>query len=331
MEFSNAAERTEHTLQHFRQSFCSGCNETLICIGDIWYGPHTISNCSNANADITSEVETFNEGELPEFIEIKQEQIIEIEDDDDDDEGEMVNAYDGEEITIHDEDSNMFDEVESDENESKTATDDDDEQTNEEHIEIPNMFSKDVSISDDKLTTTHHVYHNNKPVVKLVYGLECLNSPTEIERLGGEDLPTALTREQLRKGQCPICDKIIVNKQNLICHMNIHSGRKPFECNVCSKSFAHIRNLIRHKEQQGHFDMKFKCTVRGCRKFFMTSNKLNRHIKLDHQTVGLSINENGLLCPFKKTHPYQCPHCNRTFSSNGYLSMHIKQGHKDVK
>lgn len=335
LEFSNAVERTEHTLQHFRQSHCSGCGEILICIGDIWYGPHT---SSNANTDITSEVEVLDEEVLLENIEIKQEQIIDIDgDDDDENDGdfeEVVNVYDGEEISIHDEDSNMFVEDDSDENETKTY--DDDEQATEEHNEIPNLSSKYVSISDDKLTATHHVYHKNKhivdkPVEKLIYRLEYLNKPTEMERLGGEDLPTALTREQLKKGQCPICGKIIVNKQNLICHMNIHSGRKPFYCNVCSKSFAHIRNLVRHKEQQGHCDMEFKCTVRGCRKSFMTSNKMNRHIKLDHETVGFSINRNGQLCPFEKTHPYQCIHCNKTFSSNGYLNMHIKQGHRDIQ
>lgn len=122
-----------------------------------------------------------------------------------------------------------------------------------------------------------------------------------------------LTEEQLSSRKCPICEKFIVNKQNLICHMNIHMNVKPFQCSVCKKSFAHIRNLVRHKEQQRHCEMQFKCNTRGCRKSFMSSNKLHRHIKLAH------LPDSSL------DKPYPCDKCQKGFMTLGFLKLHLKR------
>lgn len=129
-----------------------------------------------------------------------------------------------------------------------------------------------------------------------------------------------LTDEQLSSRKCPICHKIIVNKQNLICHMNIHNGKKPFVCSVCNKSFAHIRNLIRHKEQQGHCEMEFKCAIMGCKKSFMSNNKLQRHVKLAHLKYEIVP---GL------EKPYPCDQCDKSFMTLGFLNMHLRQVHNN--
>lgn len=352
---------------------CCGCGETLICIGDIWYGPHTDSNCSAGKAHVISKVSVSNEPMLPDFIEVKQEEIVDIDGDEIDE-----NAYNEEvlndEDVINNEDVDIFAEDGSYENDAKSATD---EPSNifgeEESTTVSKPFRKykivymnrrkndeltavktaqpynvrcmtkggmikkhnetitNISGGDDSSSTTpaqkHKltlIRHQNKCIgYKSERQEEFETDPDDMDEMpsmewiGGEDMSTGLTREQLAKGVCPICGKTIVNKQNLICHMNIHSGRKPFICNVCRKSFAHIRNLVRHKEQQGHCDYQFTCNVKGCPRVFISSNKLNRHVKSEHQNLG------------NKRWPFPCKFCKKTFTSIGYLNMHVRQGHKD--
>lgn len=42
--FRTSCERNLHILGHFKNSSCSICQETLIQLGNIWYGPHKHSN-----------------------------------------------------------------------------------------------------------------------------------------------------------------------------------------------------------------------------------------------------------------------------------------------
>ncbi|XP_055301267.1 zinc finger and SCAN domain-containing protein 2-like [Sitodiplosis mosellana] len=363
LEFPNSLARTEHTLQHFRQAVCSGCEETLICIGDVWYGPHSASNCCKANTDAVSEVQVSDEVILPDYIEIKQEEIVDIDDDE-----EEVRVYDEEEISIHDEESDLFGENELDENEPDevdTIFDADEDQAIAEQYHVPTISAENelttdrkietestkkcfkivnkkfkVDLSNCKMTPIHHknkcIGFKSEPRAKKLnhtpHEKKMIQTPQQQqeekeddleltfdkEMLGGREVTLGLTQEQLNSRQCPICFKVIINRQNLICHMNIHSGDRPFVCDVCQKSFAHIRNLNRHKEQQGHSDFQFQCIVQGCGRHFMSSNKMNRHIKLDHQS-------NAIIIPQL---PFECPHCRKAFSSIGYLRMHIKQGHR---
>lgn len=164
----------------------------------------------------------------------------------------------------------------------------------------------------NELSLIHHIKQHNGPN-KQPYSLTELQIQKYSTDRGNETESIGLTEEQLSSRKCPLCGKIIVNKQNLICHMNIHRGLKPFVCAVCQKSFAHIRNLIRHKEQQRHCEMKFKCTEKGCKERFMSANKLYRHIKLAH-VPDPSLNR-----------PYPCDRCEKSFMTLGFLRMHLKR------
>lgn len=364
LEFPNSSARNEHTLQHFRQLVCSGCGETLICIGDVWYGPHTASNCCMANADALSEVEVCDEP-LPDCIEVKQEEIVDIDDED------GLSDYIGEEISINDEESGIFAGYEPAEHYSKADTDN--EQSNEEQYQIENISNRNeyttdhemkaesnskcfkivnkkfkVDLSNCKMTPIHHKNKcigfkseprepkskeiprrrklkqttQKKEMILEEKEEEDVGSIVETESLGVEMVTPGLTKDQLKRRQCPICFKVIINKQNLICHMNIHNAVKPFTCDVCEKSFAHIRNLNRHKEQQRHSKFLFKCIVQGCQRTFMSSNKMNRHVKVDHESQAVII--------FHKL-PHECQHCGKGFTSIGYLRMHMRKAHGIVQ
>lgn len=158
----------------------------------------------------------------------------------------------------------------------------------------------------------HHINQHNGFNAQ-PYSLTELKKQKKSPDSGKEAESIGLTEEQLSSRKCPICKKFIVNKQNLICHMNIHRGTKPFVCSVCRKSFAHIRNLVRHKEQQRHCEMQFKCNTRGCKKSFMSSNKLHRHIKLAHLPDSILDK------------PYPCDKCQKSFMTLGFLKLHLKR------
>ena len=54
----------------------------------------------------------------------------------------------------------------------------------------------------------------------------------------------------LRKFKCPSCSKLLSSKQNLIDHQNIHTGAKPYICDIpgCSQHFRQLSQFYLHKQ-----------------------------------------------------------------------------------
>lgn len=305
LEFETTKEWEDHTLLHFNQKNCDECGTNLICIAATWYSPHNGSSCCTNSTKPVLEVQIPEQILLPDFIEIKQEEIFDVEEENEDDIFNDTEIIDDEEDAIHvseDNASNDNGEV-TEASQNLTLV-----ETNFDQCPLCNMtFENQQSLIE------HINQHNGFKAQP--YSLMELKNQKDSTDQPAEDILSGLTEEQLSSRKCPICHKIIVNKQNLVCHMNIHRGIKPFVCSVCNKSFAHIRNLIRHKEQQRHCEMQFKCGARGCKKSFMSNNKLHRHVKLAHMHDLESVMEK----------PYPCDKCEKSFMSLGFLKMHSRR------
>ena len=54
----------------------------------------------------------------------------------------------------------------------------------------------------------------------------------------------------VRKFQCPVCYKYLSSKQNMIDHQNIHTGAKPYVCEVqgCRQLFRQLSQFYLHKQ-----------------------------------------------------------------------------------
>jgi uncharacterized Zn-finger protein len=88
----------------------------------------------------------------------------------------------------------------------------------------------------------------------------------------------------------------------------MHTGHKPYECDVCKKRFSCLANLIKHKRTHTG-DNPYECDI--CKKTFLQSGHLAKH---------------------KKTHardkPYECHVCNKRFSESRNLTQHKISAHK---
>ncbi|KAM9797807.1 zinc finger protein 658B-like [Syngnathus typhle] len=79
------------------------------------------------------------------------------------------------------------------------------------------------------------------------------------------------------KHQCPQCGKKCPSNENLIAHMVIHTGEKPFSCSVCGQGFAFKESMMSH-EKQHVGQIPFQCSV--CQTDFLSRGQLISHIKL---------------------------------------------------
>lgn len=53
----------------------------------------------------------------------------------------------------------------------------------------------------------------------------------------------------VKKYSCPKCDRVLSSRRNLIDHQNIHSGEKPYLCEVssCGQRFRQLTQYYLHK------------------------------------------------------------------------------------
>ncbi|CAK7566060.1 MAG: zinc-finger protein [Sporothrix epigloea] len=85
-------------------------------------------------------------------------------------------------------------------------------------------------------------------------------------------------------------------------HMQVHTGNKPFTCDVCHQSFSANQALLQHKLI--HEDSKpLSCDV--CGKTFRQHSALTMHIRTH-----------------TKVRPLKCPYCSKEFSESSNLSKH---------
>ncbi|KAJ8411571.1 hypothetical protein AAFF_G00163790 [Aldrovandia affinis] len=125
-----------------------------------------------------------------------------------------------------------------------------------------------------------------------------------------KDKAVELQTEPKFSNRCNYCPKSFKKPSDLVRHIRIHTGEKPYKCDECGKSFTVKSTLDCHVKT--HTGQKlFTCHM--CNTAFSTKGSLKVHMRLHTGSK-----------------PFKCPFCDLRFRTSGHRKTHIQCHYKPI-
>ncbi|EHB10385.1 Zinc finger and BTB domain-containing protein 41 [Heterocephalus glaber] len=170
--------------------------------------------------------------------------------------------------------------------------------------------------------------------------------------------PVVIQNSNKKILQCPKCDKTFDRIGKYESHTRVHTGEKPFECDVCHQRYSTKSNLTvhrkRHSSEREFPKKEHKCPY--CNKLHASKKTLAKHVKrqickksftrrphLEEHMI-LHSQDKPFKCTYCEEHfksrfarlkhqekfhlgPFPCDICGRQFNDTGNLKRHIECTH----
>ncbi|XP_028919882.1 zinc finger and BTB domain-containing protein 41 [Ornithorhynchus anatinus] len=121
--------------------------------------------------------------------------------------------------------------------------------------------------------------------------------------------------------QCPKCGKTFDRTGKYESHTRVHTGEKPFECDICHQRYSTKSNLTVHRKKHNN-DKEFhkkehKCPF--CNKLHASKKTLAKHVQRFHPE---NVQE-FLSIKKTKSEGWRCDICKKSFTRRPHLEEHM--------
>ncbi|KAM4605055.1 zinc finger and BTB domain-containing protein 41 [Polymixia lowei] len=133
--------------------------------------------------------------------------------------------------------------------------------------------------------------------------------------------PVIIQTSSKKTLKCPKCDKTFDRAGKYESHTRVHTGEKPFQCDICLQRYSTKSNLTVHKKKHASdapFQKKeHKCPF--CNKLHASKKTLAKHVRRfhpDHIQEFLTMRK-------RKSEGWKCAICLKTFTRRPHLEEHM--------
>ena len=168
------------------------------------------------------------------------------------------------------------------------------------------------TVSRKMPTTSHKSLKIESRSISEKLLLDSLNERFHVSKMRDPNAPD----DEMHPNKCHICPKTFKKPSDLVRHIRIHTGEKPYKCEECGKMFSVVSTLNTHKKiharpSKHNAPDAIKCHI--CHGSFLSKNALKCHMRIHTGST-----------------PFECPYCKEKFRTSGKRKTHIAAIHPGI-